>query len=124
MQPPQAQGPSELLAAINELVRQFGAVLAQYLAGENIDWKPLEDVRALCLRHLQTSKFAASAPRLQQFLRSEAVELIAAIKVGGLTSDLTDRLKDALPGLKDEVSAIAQGKEPIAAAGNFWENSI
>lgn len=124
MQPPQAQGPSELLAAINELVRQFGAVLAQYLAGENIDWKPLEDVRALCLRHLQTSKFAASAPRLQQFLRSEAVELIAAIKVGGLTSDLTDRLKDALPGLKDEVSAIAQGKEPIAAGGNFWENSI
>ncbi|MCC7529338.1 MAG: hypothetical protein IT342_12515, partial [Candidatus Melainabacteria bacterium] len=123
-QPPQAQGPSELLTAINEMVRQFAAVLAQYLAGENIDWKPLEDVRALCLKHLQTSKFAASAPRLQQFLRSEAVELIAAIKVGGLTSDLTDRLKEALPGLKDELSAIAQGKEPIAAGGNFWENSI
>jgi hypothetical protein len=78
----------------------------------------------LCLKHLQTSKFAACAPRLQQFLRSEAVELVAAIKVGGLTSDLIDRLKDALPGLKEEVSAIAQGKEPVIAGGNFWENSI
>ncbi len=115
---------AELHHAINELVRQFSEVVTQFLIGANTDWKLLEDARALCLKHLQTSRFAASAPKLQQFLRSDAVEIIAAIKVGGLSSELTDRLKDALAGLKDEADAIAQDREPVAAGGNFWENSI
>lgn len=122
--PAAPKGPSELHHAINELVRQFSEVVTQFLIGANTDWKLLEDARALCLKHLQTSRFAASAPKLQQFLRSDAVEIIAAIKVGGLSSELTDRLKDALAGLEDEADAIAQDREPVAAGGNFWENSI
>ncbi|MBA3992008.1 MAG: hypothetical protein C0469_00680 [Cyanobacteria bacterium DS2.3.42] len=116
--------PSELLIAINEMVRLFSEVVTQFMAGVNVDWKLLEDGRAKCLKHLQSSRFAASAPKLQQFLRSEAVEIIAAIKVGALSSELTDRLKDALDGLKNEADAITQDREPVAAAGNFWENSV
>lgn len=117
--------PGELIDSIKELLRRFGEVMAQFSTGAYIQWQPLEDARALCLKHLQTSKFAASAPKLQQFLRSQAVEVIAAIKAGGLTNEIVDRLKDALPGLNSELTAIANDKTPAATGGgNFWENSL
>ncbi len=104
------QGPSEPVSSIKEMVRRFSEIDSQFSSGANIDWKALEEARAMCLKHLQKSRFASSAPKLQQFLRSDAVEIIAAIKVGGLSSELVARLKEALEGLNDEVNAISQNR--------------
>jgi hypothetical protein len=122
-----AQTPvsEELKEAARNLLTSFGEIEAKFFAGETFDWKVLEQVRAACLKHLQASKFAASAPKLQQFLRSQAVEIVAAIKAGGLSGDIVERLKDMLPELEEEVKAIAADRSPVASAGgNFWENSI
>jgi Ca-activated chloride channel family protein len=125
-----AQTPvsAELIEATKNLMVMFGAVVKQFAIANNadsMDWKALEQARCQCLKHLQTSKFAASAPRLQQFLRSDAVELIAAIKAKGLSGEIVDRLKDALPHLDAEIKAIAENRAPVASGGgNFWENSI
>lgn len=122
-----AQTPvsDELKEAAKNLLTSFGAIEAKFSAGETFDWKVLEQVRAACLKHLQASKFAASAPKLQQFLRSQAVEIVAAVKAGGLSGDIVERLKDMLPELEEEVKAIAADRSPVASAGgNFWENSI
>lgn len=125
-----AQTPvsAELIDAIKKLKEKFGEVVEQFSTGDdgrNFDWKVLELVRAASLKQLQASKFAASAPKLQQFLRAEAVEIIAAIKAGGLSAEIVDRLKDALCSIDAEVNAIAEDKSPVVSGGgNFWENSI
>lgn len=120
--PPQA--PVDLIAALNKLVLTINNLVNLFGSGGSGDWKQLEDVRALCLKHLQASRFAASAPKLQQFLRTEAVECVAAIKAGGLTAEVVDRVQRALDELKHEIDSISANKEPVAQGRNFWESSI
>lgn len=115
---------AELKAALNSLVLVIGNLVKQFAAGAPFDWKELEDARSMCLKRLQASRFAACAPRLQQFLRTEAVECVAALKAGGLTADVVDRVKRALVELDNEIDAINENREPVAKVGNFWENTI
>ncbi|MBX9948880.1 MAG: VIT and VWA domain-containing protein [Candidatus Obscuribacterales bacterium] len=116
--------PSELVAALNNLVLVIGDLVRQFASGAPFDWNQLESARALCLKHLQASRFASCAPRLQQFLRTEAVECVAALKAGGLTADVVDRVKRALVELDNEIDSIKDNREPVASIANFWENTI
>lgn len=121
---PQSPAPAELITALANLIVAIGAVVNAFSSGTQPDWKQLEDARALCLKTLQSSRFAASAPKLQQFLRTEAIECVAAIKAGGLTGEVVERVKRALVSLENEIDSIKANKEPVVSAGNFWENSI
>ncbi len=121
---PEPQLNAELAAALNSLILAVGSLVSQFASGQPSDWNQLENARALSLKHLQASRFAASAPRLQQFLRTEAVECVAAMKAGGLTAEIVDRVKRGLVAVESEIEAISAGKEPVAPVGNFWENTI
>ena len=64
---------------------------------------------------------ATAVPLLQAFLRSAAVEIVAAMKAGGATAALFDRHAPALEAARDEA------RTPLgerASAGAFWEASI
>jgi len=115
---------AELKEALNSLVLVIGNLVKQFAAGAPFDWKELEGARSICLKRLQASRFASCAPRLQQFLRTEAVECVAALKAGGLTADVVDRVKRALVELDNEIDAINENREPVTPVGNFWENTI
>ena len=70
----------------------------------------------------QALAIATAVPLLQAFLRSSAVELIAALEAGSADAALFDRLAARLEAARDEARAVlSNGKPP---AGRFWERSI
>ncbi|HUJ27061.1 MAG TPA: VIT domain-containing protein [Myxococcales bacterium] len=70
----------------------------------------------------QALAIATAVPLLQAFLRSSAVELIAALEAGSADAPLFDRLAPKLEAARDEArAALSNGKPP---AGRFWEKSI
>jgi len=83
----------------------------------------LSEARAELLQALaEALAIATAVPLLQAFLRSAAVELIAALEAGAADASLFDRHAPALQLARDEAKVVlANGKPP---AGSFWEASI
>jgi Ca-activated chloride channel family protein len=113
--------------ALEELVQAFALAHEALKAGKLPDPKPLKEARMKTMEALKLAlELATLLSLLQRFLRSEAVDLIAALAAGGATAanvlPLFDKHAAALQDARDEArKTLLAGKTP---AGSFWEASI
>ena len=112
-------------AAEREMVRKaleaFLAAFAEARKGGPV--AALAEARRELLDALaQALAIATAVPLLQAFLRSSAVELIAALQAGSAGAAVFDGLAAKLEAARDQArAALSNGKPP---AGRFWEKSI
>ncbi len=113
--------------ALEELVQAFALAHEALKAGKLPDPKPLKEARMKTMEALKLAlELATLLSLLQRFLRSDAVDLIAALAAGGATAagvlPLFDKHAAALQEARDEArKTLLAGKAP---AGSFWEASI
>lgn len=119
-----APSSTQLISTLKELIKLFTEATQPQGAQANSDRDIFEAIRKKCLLLLQQSKFAETSPRLQQFLRSEAIEFVAALKAGHVPEEVVERINIALPALQAEIEAIIHNRTPVVSVGNFWENTI
>jgi hypothetical protein len=130
MEAPEPATPAQRDAvrkALEELVQAFALAHEALKAGNLPDPKPLKEARMKTMEALKLAlELATLLSLLQRFLRSDAVDLIAALAAGGATAagvlPLFDKHAAALQEARDEArKTLLAGKPP---AGSFWEASI
>jgi hypothetical protein len=104
--------------ALEALVAAFSLAKATRGSPESLERTRLELLKALS----EALAIATAVPLLQAFLRSAAVEIIAALKAGAATAALFDKHAAALAAARDEARGPLGDGKP--AAGSFWEASI
>jgi Ca-activated chloride channel homolog len=85
---------------------------------------PLEKARAELVKVLSGSSLGTELPALQRFLRTEAVELVAALRTTGITvavlKPLFERHMETFEKARAETSSRLTGRR----SGPFWESSV
>ncbi|MBC7997811.1 MAG: VWA domain-containing protein [Leptolyngbya sp.] len=120
-----AQKDKALVAATRHLLKLFDEIEEKFNAGQLLDWEILDSARLTCMTILQMSTYATRAAILQQFVRKEAIEIIAAIKANGLSKEHVETYSKIRDALKQCLDNIASGREPAITLGApFWEDSI
>jgi len=104
--------------ALEAFVQAFTQVKAAGASFEALEKARMELMKALA----DALVIATAVPLLQAFLRSAAVEIIAALKAGAAPD--CDRHAAALQAALDEARGPLDGPSGKAAAGSFWEASI
>jgi hypothetical protein len=113
--------------ALEALVKAFADAHAEAKAGRLPPPEPLKEARMKLIEALSLALEVATAlSLLQRFLRSDAVDLIAALSVEGATAlgvgPLFDKYAHELELARDQARVVlTAGKPP---AGSFWEASI
>jgi hypothetical protein len=113
--------------ALEALVKAFADAHAEAKAGRLPPPEPLKEARMKLMEALnQALEVATALSLLQKFLRSDAVDLIAALSAEGATArsigPLFDKYAHQLALARDQARVVlTAGKPP---AGSFWEASI
>jgi Ca-activated chloride channel family protein len=113
--------------ALEALVKAFAHAHAELKAGRLPPAAPLKEARTRMMEALSLAlEVAAMLSLLQRFLRSGAVDLIAALSAEGATAPSVDPLFEKhaheLELARDQARAVLAGGKP--PAGSFWEASI
>jgi Ca-activated chloride channel family protein len=113
--------------ALEALVKAFAQAHAELKAGRLPPSAPLKEARMRMMEALNLAlEVAAMLSPLQRFLRSAAVDLIAALSAEGATAPSVDPLFEKhaheLELARDQARAVLTGGKP--PAGSFWEASI
>lgn len=120
-----AQKDKAVVAATRHLLKLFDEIEEKFNSQQVIDWEILDSARQTCMTILQMSTHATRAAILQQFVRKEAIEIIAAIKADGLTKEHVESYLKIREALKLCLDDIASGREPAVTLGApFWEDTI
>lgn len=120
-----AQKDKAVVAATRHLLKLFDEIEEKFNSGQLLDWEILDSARMTCMTILQMSTYATRAAVLQQFIRKEAIEIIAAIKADGLTKEHVETYLKIREALKQCLDDIGSGREPAVTLGApFWEDSI
>ncbi len=118
-QPPPERATPAQLEKVRLALEAFVAAFAVAKDGKG-GADGLEAARVELLRALgEALPIAASVPLLQAFLRSGALEVIAALRTGAADAALFERNERALLRARDEARAALAG-----GAASFWEASI
>jgi Ca-activated chloride channel family protein len=126
-EPVTAEQREAVRKALEELVRAFAAAHAELKAGRLPAAQHLKEARMKTMEALKLAlELATMLSLLQRFLRSAAVDIIAALSAGGATAGnvlpLFDRHAQLLEDARSEARGpLVAGKAP---AGSFWEASI
>ena len=104
--------------ALEAFVHAFTEAKAGRVSAESLETARTELIRALG----EALAIATAVPLLQAFLRSAAVEIVAALKAGAKPQ--WDRHAAALHAALEEARGPLGGPTGKAAAGSFWEASI
>ena len=114
-------------AALQDLISVVASARVELAAGRLPQPEPLERARAALLNSLAASSLGVELPLLQKFLRSAAVELVAALGSATATAaslvPVFDRHAAALVEARDQ-ARIPLGAATRAAPGSFWEATI
>ncbi len=113
--------------ALEALVKAFAHAHAEMKAGRLPPAAPLKEARMRMMEALNLAlEVAAMLSLLQRFLRSGAVDLIAALSAEGATAPGVDPLFEKhaheLELARDQARVVLTGGKP--PAGSFWEASI
>lgn len=120
-----AQQDKAVIVSAKYMLKLFDEIENKFKRGEVIDWEALDSARTSCLAILQMSSFASRAVVLQQFIRKEAIEIIAAVKASGLSMEQIDAYRKVRDALVQCLDDLASGREPAVTIGSpFWEDSI
>jgi hypothetical protein len=103
--------------AIRKLVRAFED------AKKTLSADALEKARAELLKLLANYAAADKLPLLQRFLRSDMVQLIAALKTPGITASAAQPIVEAAAKALENVRKEAES-ELSSFLGKFWGASI
>ena len=92
--------------------------------GQLPEREPLEKARKELMQALANASEATELPLLQRFLRTDAVELLSALKTHGITADaIQERVSPHLSALEkatEESEALLLGD----TEDSFWENIV
>lgn len=105
--------------AVAELIRVVEAIRAEIAAGRIPSADPLEKARKALIATLASSALAARVPKLQTFVRSGAIELVAALRTPGIDAAAL------APLVARHAASLQEARREMSGdAGAFWEGSI
>ncbi|MBI2263838.1 MAG: VWA domain-containing protein [Armatimonadetes bacterium] len=110
--------------ALRDYLKAVTDARAEIAAGKVPKPEPLEKARKALLEALADSDVGVQMPALQRFLRTEAVELVSALKTPGVSAgaltSVFERHEKTLEKAREE-AAKALGR---AASDRFWERTV
>ena len=118
----------EVAEALDRFLKAVEACRTALAAGKIPDGRSLEKARAELLKSLSASPLGPELGKLQRFLRTEAVELVAALgasdaevrSAAALFDHHAKALEEAVQEAKPRLGAAA----PKKPGGKFWEKSV
>lgn len=120
-----------IAAALEELQQAFEEARTALEAGRLPGADRLERARAELLKALASSMLAAELPKLQRFLRTEAVDLVAALRSGtpapaslALVEKHAPALEEAVREAAPRLAGAPKPKGGRKSAWKFWEKSV
>ncbi len=114
--------------AIEAFAKAFESAGAEVDAGRVPPADPLEKARKALLDALAATDLGLAVPKLQRFLRSAAVEVVAALSTPGAGADalrpLLARHAAALADARKEAAAALGAAAGGPRGGAFWEGTV
>lgn len=115
-------------SAAGKLEKAIAEALEELKAGRLPIADPLDVARSAVLDALAKSDRSSDLPALQKFIRTAAMELIAALKAPGATADslvtLFEKHLAAFRSVVLEIISVGGGTKKVVKDEPFWESSI
>jgi hypothetical protein len=126
-EPPTPPRDEKVERALSAFADALAGARRELEAGRVPPATPLDVARKALLERLAASDLGTELPALQRFLRSAAVEIVAALAAPGVTAaqalEVFDRHARAFEEARAEARA-KLGSAPPADPGAFWEGSV